>query len=100
MIMLDVSSDIQKLVGITQAGLTKLLKRLVEKRYVLRELKDDCYPPCVYYRINPEKEDEVKRLFVEKVRFYFDVLMDFNPEECKKLLKELKSISKKRFKDV
>jgi len=83
-------SEIHEELDISQGGLTKLLNRLVEKGFLIRELESDKYPPPVYYRLNPEKEDELKPLFRKEVEESYMALMEFDPETAKKVLEELK----------
>ncbi|RLI80195.1 hypothetical protein DRP04_08430 [Archaeoglobales archaeon] len=83
-------SEIHRELEISQGGLTKLLNRLVEKGYLIRELEDDKYPPPVYYKINPEKEEELTPLFRKEAEESYMALMEFNPKEAEKLLEELK----------
>jgi len=82
-------SEIHKELEISQGGLTKLLNRLVEKGYLIRELEDDKYPPPVYYRLNPEKEEELRPLFKKKTEDTYMALIDYNLEDAEKLLEEL-----------
>ncbi len=88
-------SEIHKELEISQGGLTKLLNRLVEKGYLIRDLESDKYPPPVYYRIHPEKKEEIKTLFRKDVEEVCMALIEFDPNEAEKLLEELKKKIKK-----
>ena len=83
-------SEIHENVEISQGGLTRLLNRLVKKGLILREMEGTKYPPPVYYRINPEKEEEVKPALKEDAEESFMALVEFDPQEAEKLLNDLK----------
>jgi len=52
-------SELLKALGLSSAGLTKILDKLVSKNLVLRELKLD---RSVYYRLNESRMDEINKL--------------------------------------
>lgn len=83
-------SEIHKEIDVSQGGLTKLLNRLVKKGYLIRELETDKYPPPVYYKINPEKREELTPFFKKEAEESCMALIEFDPNEAEKLLEELK----------
>ena len=85
--------EILKELGISQGGLTKLLNKLVKKGYLIREVDTTKYPPPVYYKLNPEKLDEIrmsiKEYTVPRILDLYQALVLFDPHEAKKIIKKL-----------
>jgi len=82
-------TEIHSEIGISSAGLTKLLNRMVEKGLILRKMKGEKYPPPVYYSINSEKISEIIPVLKEEAEESYQALMEFDPEEAKRILDEL-----------
>jgi DNA-binding HxlR family transcriptional regulator len=89
-------TEIYREVGISQQGLTKLLKRFVRKGYLIREVDKSSSPPSVYYRLNPEKEDEIAEILKKEVEERYMILANNDLKSAEKLLHDVKAIIEKR----
>jgi len=95
-------SELLKALGLSSAGLTKILDKLVSKDLVLRELRPD---RSVYYRLNESRMDEINKLInaylehekkelKEKMEFVMHYI-DFTDEEKKEVAELVEKLKKK-----
>lgn len=91
-------TELMKKSDLSPGGLNKVLQNLQKKGLIEREQKDDEYPPPVIYRLS----DQGKRIFLEvshqRVSDTYMALMEFDPEEAKRLLDELREKIKEKKK--
>ncbi len=79
-------SDLQNVLEISPAGLTKLLNKLLSLDLIKREVEQD---RSTYYYLTKKGENILREIFYKRVLDNFIALMKFDHKEAKRLLDEL-----------
>ncbi|AIG99232.1 putative transcriptional regulator [Archaeoglobus fulgidus DSM 8774] len=76
----------------TAGTLSRVLKALESEGYITRVVDTNSRPPVSYYSITEKGKKEVRK----EIETPFMALMEFDPDEARKLLEELKKIAEQK----
>lgn len=76
----------------TAGTLSRVLKALESEGYITRVVDTNSRPPASYYSITEKGKKEVRK----EIETLFMALMEFDPDEARKLLEELKKIAEQK----
>jgi len=90
-------TELLKKSDLSPGGLNKVLQNLQKKELIEREQKTGEYPPPVIYKLSKKGEKVFREISHERVSETYMALMEFDPDEARKLLDELmKKIEQKK----